>query len=89
MHIIDMKCANCAYWESRNGIKGFCPELTDSAMMLLEMPKGSLTMCETVAAGRCDRFEASHEAKQEAHDEAAHMADMRRGAGTDYPASLR
>ena len=88
MHIIDVKCANCTFWDSKDGLKGFCPEATERAMFLLDMPAGTLLTVETQAAGHCQAFEASEDALDEARAEAAHVAELERGAGTDYPASL-
>lgn len=79
---VDPKCANCENFPK----DGFCAVLMDALMELLCLY--GLSPVKMPPHGRCNRFEASDEAMDDAIDEAAHQEDLRREAGKSYPASL-
>jgi len=87
MSVIGARCADCAHWESKDGLCGTCEEITE-ALRLTPLMVHGLAPCRTAASGHCTRFDPSGEAMEAAADEAAHAADLRRGAGIDYPGSL-
>lgn len=78
--MIEPRCADCANWDSKNGLTGFCEELTE-CLKLTEFDPSGLMPCQMVASGRCKLFEPPEEAVGEARDEVAHMNDLRREAG--------
>jgi hypothetical protein len=84
---VERVCANCAHWESSDGLTGHCQEITDAASLTPFLIHGLCT-CRTARSGCCTRFDESVEARDEARAEAEHLADLRRGAGALYPASL-
>lgn len=87
MEAIDVCCANCAHWDSKDSLSGYCEEITE-ALRLTPLRVNGLHMCETSANGHCQMFDASSEAIKEADAEEAYMADLRSDTGTYYPASL-
>jgi len=86
--VMDTRCANCTHWDSRDGLVGFCPEITDGLRLQLDLLVHGLAPCRTAASGRCLRFEASEEALDEAREAEQEQAAQRLGAGREYPRSL-
>lgn len=86
--MIDPNCADCVHWDSRDGLVGFCAEITDHLGNDPVVLVHGLAPCRTSASGRCARFEASGQALDRLGAERAHLRALARGAGTDYPASL-
>ncbi len=86
--MIRRQCANCAHWDSRDALVGFCPEITEHFRLDRAARVRGLSTCRTAAAGGCLFFEPSEEASREAHDEHLHALNLRAGAGQDYPVSL-
>lgn len=89
MGVMDPACVDCAHWDSRDGLVGFCPEVTAALRLDLNVLVHGLAPCRTMARGRCALFEPGLEALAEARAEAAHRADLEGEAGRSYPASLR
>ena len=86
--MIETRCAHCANWDSRDGLVGFCPEITESLRQQLELLVHGLAPCRTSAGGRCLRFEASEEALSEAREADQEREALRLDAGRGYPLSL-
>lgn len=86
--MIQPHCANCAHWDTRDGLVGFCPEITEHVRLMQSLVIRGLAPCRTAAAGRCARFEPSEEAQAEQRAVTRHEDDLRRAAGRDYPATL-
>lgn len=86
--MIDPHCALCAHWDTRDGLVGFCPEITEHLRLAPGLAVHGLAPCRTAASGRCTRFEPSEDARSEQRAADRHQADLRRAAGRDYPATL-
>jgi len=86
--MIDPSCSDCAHWDSRDWVVGYCQEITDHLRHDPVLCVHGLASCRTAAKGRCSRFEPSSEARSEYMAEERHLADLRAGAGRDYPGSL-
>jgi hypothetical protein len=86
---LEPRCADCARWDSRDSLAGFCQEITDHLRQDPLLAVHGLATCRTAASGHCARFDPSRQALDEYEAEAAHQGNMRRAAGRDYPASLR
>jgi hypothetical protein len=80
-------CGNCSNWDTHDGLYGTCDEIRD-AMGLTPLRTTGLISCVTKSQGSCTHFDTSAAAIQEEQAEAAYLADLNRGAGIDYPASL-
>lgn len=86
--MIEPNCTDCAHWDSRDGLVGFCGELTGHLGSDPVVLVRGLAPCRTAAAGRCTMFEASREARERAVQEREHLRALAASAGRDYPASL-
>lgn len=86
--MFDPRCADCVHWDSRDWLVGFCHEITDHLRHDPILKVQGLSTCRTSAQGRCSRFEASEQALDELRAEERHQAELRAGAGRDYPQSL-
>ena len=86
--MIDPRCADCHHWDSRDWLVGYCQEISDHLRHDPALAVHGLATCRTSAQGRCTRFEASAEAKQEIMAEERHHTELRAAAGQHYPGSL-
>lgn len=86
--MIEPACADCVHWDSRDGLVGYCQEITGHFSLDAEVLVHGLAPCRTSARGRCRRFAPSDAAREQAEAEERHMREMRLSAGRDYPMSL-
>jgi len=87
--MMEPRCVDCVHWDSRDSLAGFCQEITDHLRQDPLLLVHGLATCRTASSGHCARFEPSGQALDEIRAETAHRRDMLRGAGRDYPLSLR
>lgn len=86
--MIEPRCVDCTHWDSRDGLAGFCQEITEYLLGDTSLLVRGLATCRTAASGRCSRFEPSAEAREEEAAMLRHRRDLRVDAGSAYPASL-
>ncbi|GAB6038137.1 hypothetical protein JCM15519_26960 [Fundidesulfovibrio butyratiphilus] len=86
--MIEPRCALCAHWDTRDALVGWCQEITGVFRALPETCVDGLATCRTAAVGSCRLFTPSDETLREEKAWKDHENDLRRAAGTDYPASL-
>lgn len=86
--MIEPNCADCVHWDSRDGLVGYCQEITGHFSLDGEVLVHGLAQCRTSARGRCRRFAPSDAAREQAEAEERHMREMLLSVGKDYPMSL-
>ena len=85
---VELRCADCVHWDSRDSLVGCCREITDHFLQDTALLVRGLAVCRTAASGQCSRFERSGQAREGMESERDHVRSLCAGAGDEYPASL-